>query len=64
VTICAPHHFSLSKTMKLMEVQKLTYSTTTPKLCCPLKSIVNELTSDVALVKKLVNKFIEANNAK
>jgi len=30
----------------------------------PLKSIVNEPTSDVALVKKLVNKFAEANNAK
>ena len=35
-----------------------------PQTLLPLKSIVNELTSDVALVKKLVNKFIEANNAK
>ena len=35
-----------------------------PQTLLPLKSIVNELTSDVALVKKLANKFIEANNAK
>jgi hypothetical protein len=35
-----------------------------PQTLLPLKSIVTEPTSDVALVKKLVNKFTEVDNAK
>ena len=35
-----------------------------PQTLLPLKSIINEPMSDVVLVKKLVNKFTEVNNAK
>jgi len=35
-----------------------------PRTLLPLKSIVNEAMSDSALVKKLVNKFTEANKVK